>query len=85
MRPEQRFKVGNVVSVHFDDPSAIGYNGTCHKIVSVEWYEPWSTWRYCLKSIKGTGYIFTRESEMTFQSETYVEPYYGPCIIEIGD
>lgn len=84
-RVKPEFKVGNVVSVHFDDPQSIGYNGTCHRIVSMEWFEPWGTWRYCLKSINGTGYIFTRESEMTFQAERYVEPYVGQCIIEVGD
>lgn len=84
-KSDPKFKVGNVVSVHFSDPQSIGYNGTCHTVSSVSWYEPWQTWRYCLKSINGHGYIYARESEMTFQAERYVEPYYGQCIIEIGD
>lgn len=81
-----KFKEGNVVSVHFDDPSSIGYNGTLHTVVSVAWYEPWHTWRYCLKSVNGTGYIWAKESEMTFQSDRHWEPWQlGPCTIEIGD
>lgn len=84
-RPEPKCKVGNIVSVHFDEPSAIGYNGTCHRVESIEWRDSWNGWDYCLRSLNGHGFIHARENEITFQSERYHEPYYGPCFIEIGD
>lgn len=86
MSKPPKFKEGNVVSVHFTDPSAIGYNGSQHIVVSVAWFEPWNDWRYCIRSLNGPSCIFAKESELRFVSDRHWEPWQlGPCTIEIGD
>lgn len=80
----RNFEVGNVVSLHFDSPSAIGYNGLLCEIRLAPKDGPYKGKYYC-ESIFGTAACWAREHEMTFEAEKWVEPYHGTQIIEIGD
>lgn len=80
----REFKIGNVVTLHFDSPSAIGYNGLLCEIRLVGNEGPWKGRFYC-ESINGSAGCWAKPEEMTFQSEKYVEPVHGVRIIEIGD
>lgn len=84
-RIKPRFEIGNVISLHFESPSAIGYNGILCRVSMVHWNERKSLWQYLCKSIYGTASVWANEEEMKFQAQRHVEPNYGPCTIEIGD
>ena len=84
MEQNPKFEIGNIVTVHFDNPSSIGYNGVVFRVWHVRWSKVKGEWKYGLESVYGTGYLFAYESEIIFQSKT-LKPSIGLCSIVIGD
>lgn len=66
---ESQIKIGDRVSLHFDEPSAIGYNGIVCK-VSMEWQKNGERLLYC-ESIYGSARIWAREKNLRKQHNTH--------------
>lgn len=59
-----RFTRGDLVALHFTDPSSIGYNGCLYKIVSVFGE------KYICESVFGTGVVWAKAEELIPQTSS---------------